>query len=450
MKTKITIFLSVAFVLILGLVLVNHNNSTKETSSMKATVLEVSGDYVKVFDKDNVIYTFMDADNEYLDVGQTVNIKYSGKLDKNKEKQTVKVVSYTTYDDNGDIPASWNDNGIFSEFYEMAYAKMKTMSLDEKIGQIFLVRVPEKNKITDLKKYKFGGYLLFKRDFDNKTKNEVIDMIDEFQENANIPLLIATDEEGGKVSRLSGNTNLVKEAFKSPSVLYDEGGMEAIKKDTIYKTDVLESLGINVNLAPVVDVATDPNSYMYERTIKQNASVTSTYAKTVIDASKGSKVSYTLKHFPGYGDNADTHVSSSTDNRTYSDLFAKDIQPFKAGIKAGAEAILVSHNIVPALDKDNPASLSASTHNVLRNELSFTGIIITDDLAMNAVKDLDPVVKAILAGNDLLIVTDYENAIANVKKAINDGSISEALIDKLAFRVLSWKYYKGMMYDTLK
>lgn len=450
MKTKITIFLSVAFVLILGLVLVNHNNSTKETSSMKATVLEVSGDYVKVFDKDNVIYTFMDADNEYLDVGQTVNIKYSGKLDKNKEKQTAKVVSYTTYDDNGDIPASWNDNGIFGEFYEMAYAKMKTMSLDEKIGQIFLVRVPEKNKITDLKKYKFGGYLLFKRDFDNKTKNEVIDMIDEFQENSNIPLLIATDEEGGKVSRLSGNTNLVKEAFKSPSVLYDEGGMEAIKKDTIYKTDVLESLGINVNLAPVVDVATDPNSYMYERTIKQNASVTSTYAKTVIDASKGSKVSYTLKHFPGYGDNADTHVSSSTDNRTYSDLFAKDIQPFKAGIKAGAEAILVSHNIVPALDKDNPASLSASTHNVLRNELSFTGIIITDDLAMNAVKDLDPVVKAILAGNDLLIVTDYENAIANVKKAINDGSISEALIDKLAFRVLSWKYYKGMMYDTLK
>ena len=450
MKTKITIFLSVAFVLILGLVLVNHNNSTKETSSMKATVLEVSGDYVKVFDKDNVIYTFMDADNELLDVGQTVNIKYSGKLDKNKEKQSAKVVSYTTYNDNGDIPASWNDKGIFSEFYEMAYAKMKTMSLDEKIGQIFLVRVPEKNKITDLKKYKFGGYLLFKRDFDNKTKNEVIDMIDEFQENSDIPLLIATDEEGGKVSRLSGNTNLVKEAFKSPSTLYDEGGMEAIKKDTIYKTDVLEGLGINVNLAPVVDVATDPNSYMYERTIKQNASVTSTYAKTVIDASKGSKVSYTLKHFPGYGDNADTHVSSSTDNRTYSDLFAKDIQPFKAGIKAGAEAILVSHNIVPALDKDNPASLSASTHNVLRNELSFTGIIITDDLAMNAVKDLDPVVKAILAGNDLLIVTDYENAIANVKKAINDGSISESLIDKLAFRVLSWKYYKGMMYDTLK
>lgn len=450
MKTKITIFLSVAFVLILGIVSIKHNNSTQETSSMKATVLEVSGDYVKVFDKDNVIYTFMDTDNEYLDVGQTVNIKYSGKLDKNKEKQTAKVVSYTTYDDNGDIPTAWNDNGIFSEFYEMAYAKMKTMSLDEKIGQIFLVRVPEKNKITDLKKYKFGGYLLFKRDFDNKTKNEVIDMIDEFQENANIPLLIATDEEGGKVSRLSGNTNLVKEAFKSPSVLYDEGGMEAIKKDTIYKTDVLESLGINVNLAPVVDVATDPNSYMYERTIKQNASVTSTYAKTVIDASKGSKVSYTLKHFPGYGDNADTHVSSSTDNRTYSDLFAKDIQPFKAGIKAGAEAILVSHNIVPALDKDNPASLSASTHNVLRNELSFTGIIITDDLAMNAVKDLDPVVKAILAGNDLLIVTDYENAIADVKKAINNGSISEALIDKLAFRVLSWKYYKGMMYDTLK
>lgn len=450
MNKKVVICLLIIFVCVVTALLTTPKEATEETSSMKATVLEVSGDYVKVADKDNIIYTFVGSNDESFEVGQNISIKYNGKLNKNKEKQSASIVSVTSYDDNGDIPASWNDNGMFSEFYEMAYTKLKKLSLEEKIGQIFLVRVPENNKISDLKKYQFGGYLLFARDFTGKTKDEVIKMVDEFQENANIPLLIATDEEGGKVSRLSSNTNLVSSPFKSSSELYKEGGMDLIKKDTINKSETLEELGINLNLAPVVDVSTDPNSYMYERTIKENTSITSTYAKTVIEASKGSKVSYTLKHFPGYGDNADTHKTSATDNRTYSKIMEDDIPPFRAGIKAGAEAVLVSHTIVPAMDKDNPSSLSATTHNVLRNELGFTGIIITDDLAMGAVNVNDAVTKAIKAGNDLLIVTDYESSIKEVKDAIEDGTLSKEAVDKMAFRVLAWKYYKGLMYDVEK
>lgn len=450
MNKKVVICLLIIFVCVVTALLTTPKEATEETSSMKATVLEVSGDYVKVADKDNIIYTFVGSNDESFEVGQNISIKYNGKLNKNKEKQSASIVSVTSYDDNGDIPASWNDNGMFSEFYEMAYTKLKKLSLEEKIGQIFLVRVPENNKISDLKKYQFGGYLLFARDFTGKTKDEVIKMVDEFQENANIPLLIATDEEGGKVSRLSSNTNLVSSPFKSSSELYKEGGMDLIKKDTINKSETLEELGINLNLAPVVDVSTDPNSYMYERTIKENTSITSTYAKTVIEASKGSKVSYTLKHFPGYGDNADTHKTSATDNRTYSKIMEDDIPPFRAGIKAGAEAVLVSHTIVPAMDKDNPSSLSATTHNVLRNELGFTGIIITDDLAMGAVNVDNAVVKAIKAGNDLLIVTDYESSIKEVKDAIEDSTLSKEAVDKMAFRIIAWKYYKGLMYDVEK
>lgn len=450
MNKKVVICLLIIFVCVVTVLLTTPKEATEETSSMKATVLEVSGDYVKVADKDNIIYTFVGSNDESFEVGQNISIKYNGKLNKNKEKQSASIVSVTSYDDNGDIPASWNDNGMFSEFYEMAYTKLKKLSLEEKIGQIFLVRVPENNKISDLKKYQFGGYLLFARDFTGKTKDEVIKMVDEFQENANIPLLIATDEEGGKVSRLSSNTNLVSSPFKSSSELYKEGGMDLIKKDTINKSETLEELGINLNLAPVVDVSTDPNSYMYERTIKENTSITSTYAKTVIEASKGSKVSYTLKHFPGYGDNADTHKTSATDNRTYSKIMEDDIPPFRAGIKAGAEAVLVSHTIVPAMDKDNPSSLSATTHNVLRNELGFTGIIITDDLAMGAVNVDNTVVKAIKAGNDLLIVTDYESSIKEVKDAIEDGTLSKEAVDKMVFRIIAWKYYKGLMYDVEK
>lgn len=449
MNKKIMIGLLMVFAIIITGILVSiDNDTTLKASSMKATVMEVSNDSVTVMDKDNVIYTFM-GETLGAELGATVNVKYNGKLNKNKEKQTAKVISYTAYDDS-DVFNSWNDNGIFSQFYQMAYNKMKTMSLDEKIGQIFLVRVPEQNKITDLEKYKFGGYVLFKRDFDGKTKKQVIDMINEFQDASKIPLIIATDEEGGKVTRISGNPNLVSTPFKSSSELYNAGGMEAIKEDTIEKSKVLEDLGINVNLAPVVDVATDPDSYMYDRTIKEDTSVTSTYAKTVIEASKNSKVSYTLKHFPGYGDNADTHQTSATDNRTYSKIMEDDIPPFRAGIKAGAEAVLVSHTIVPALDTENPSSLSASTHNVLRNELSFTGIIITDDLEMGAVNDTNAVIRAIKAGNDMLIVTDYENSIKSVKEYLENGNLSEQTVDKMVFRILAWKYYKGMMYDVLK
>jgi beta-N-acetylhexosaminidase len=451
MKKKIIICLSIILFVVLTTFLVKNNTTTtKKTGTMKATVLEVNSDYVRVSDQDNVIYTFMGADDESFEVGKNVEIKYSGTLDKNKETQSASIISAAAYTDDGDVPFSLNDNGMFSQFYQMAYNKLKTMSQDEKIGQIFLVRVPSENQISDLQKYYFGGYLLFERDFKDKTKEDVIDMINEYQESANIPLLIATDEEGGDVSRLSSNKNIVQEPFKSPSELYQSGGMDAIREDTIYKSEVLKSLGINVNLAPVVDVATDPDSYMYERTIKESTPVTSQYAKTVIESSKNTGVSYTLKHFPGYGNNADTHTSSTTDNRTYSAIMEDDIPPFRAGIKAGAEAVLVSHNTVPALDKDNPASLSATVHNVLRNELSFTGIIITDDLDMGAITDSNAVIKAILAGNDLIIVTDYESAISKVKDALENGDIGESLIDKMAFRILAWKYYKGLMYDVLK
>ena len=218
----------------------------------------------------------------------------------------------------------------------------------------------------------------------------------------------------------------------------------------VFKLPILSNkysgLGLNLNLAPVVDVATDPNAYIYPRTIGEDVNITSEYAKTVIEASKGTKVSYTLKHFPGYGNNLDTHISTSTDTRSYENIMNNDIKPFESGIEAGAEAVLVSHNIVTSIDKDSPASLSTSIHNLLRSNLNFTGVIIADDISMGALSQVDNVaVKAILAGNDLIITTDYETSFNSIKNAINENKISEELIDKLAFRVLAWIYYNGLM-----
>lgn len=325
------------------------------------------------------------------------------------------------------------------------------MPLNEKIGQLFLVRYPDTNAIEDLKKYNLAGYIFFEKDFKNKTENEVKNMITNLQDAAKIPILTAVDEEGGKVVRVSSNTNLVKEEFKSSKELYNEGGFNLIKDDTIYKSSILKNLGLNLNLAPVVDVSTDSSDYIYERTLGENTSLTSTYAKTVIDASMGTGVSYTLKHFPGYGHNTNTHDEDSIDNRTYEEIRTNDLPPFKAGIDVGAEAILVGYNVVTSIDNKNPASLSASVHNLLRNNLDFTGIVMTDNLDMGALSNIDnTVVKAVLAGNDLIITTDYKSDIAALKTAVSNGTVSEELIDKLAFRVLAWKYYKGLLFEITK
>ena len=200
-----------------------------------------------------------------------------------------------------------------------------------------------------------------------------------------------------------------------------------------------------MNLAPVVDVS-DSSDYMYERTLKQNVELTEEFAKTVIEASKDSGVSYTLKHFPGYGHNSDTHKNSSNDTRTYDEIINKAVPPFKAGIEAGAEAILISHNIIECMDNENPASISKAVHELLRNDLNFKGIIITDDIAMSAVSNIENVyVKAVSSGNNLIITSDCQTAIKQIKDAIENGALTEEQIDDLVEKTITWKYYKGLI-----
>lgn len=354
-------------------------------------------------------------------------------------------------------------NEIFSEHYEKATKKMQELTQEEKIAQLFVIGMSNNSDLEELKNYQFGGYIFFKDFFDNKTEEQVKQTIDNFQKNADIPLLIAIDEEGGRVVRASSNPKLAKEPFKSPRELYKNGGLEAIKQDTIKKSMFLERLGINLNFAPVVDIATNSEDYMFKRALQEGKELTAEYAKTVISASKGYKVSYTLKHFPGYGSNKDTHTGSSQDERTYEEIYNNDLEPFRAGIEVGAEVVMVSHNVVTSIDKNNPASISKEVHNLLRNDLGFNGIIITDDINMGAIKNeytvADSIVKAIQAGNDMIIITidknskdkitntkiDYKTVIESVKNALEKGEITDNDIDTALHRILAWKYYKGLM-----
>ena len=264
-----------------------------------------------------------------------------------------------------------------------------------------------------------------------------------------IPLLIGADEEGGTVVRLSSNQNLFPHPFLSPQALYAQGGLDALGRDAAEKSAGLLSYGVNVNFAPVADVSTDPSDFIYKRSLGQDAETTAAYIRTVVEAMSTAGIGSVLKHFPGYGDNEDTHTGVATDRRPYEQFQQEDFLPFQAGIDAGAGAVLVSHNIVVSMDPDLPASLSPEVHRVLREELGFQGVVLTDDLDMKAAAayagENSPAVQALLAGNDMVVLADFKREIPRVLSALADGTLTEERIDQSVRRVLQWKRDLGLL-----
>ena len=224
---------------------------------------------------------------------------------------------------------------------------------------------------------------------------------------------------------------------------------DAILQDARQKSVTLLDLGVNVNFAPVADVSTDPADFIYERALGQDAQTTADYVAQVVTVMGQERIGSVLKHFPGYGNNQDTHTGVAVDERPYETFETSDFLPFQAGIQAGADAVLVSHNIVTSMDESLPASLSPAVHQILRDTLGFDGVILTDDLAMEAVaqyaQDGSATVLAVQAGNDMVLTTDFETQIPQVIAAVEDGTIPMEQIDQSVARVLSWKYDLGLL-----
>lgn len=317
-------------------------------------------------------------------------------------------------------------------------SELSDISLEDKVGQLFMVRCDSKNMESILEKQP-GGILMFSVDFDDMSMNEVKEKIEGYKKALKIEPYIAVDEEGGTVVRVSNHKALAPEKYESPQYYYKTGGIQLIVDNTAEKSKLLTSIGINMNLAPVADVSTDPADFIYDRSLGQDAETTAQYVSAVVSTMSENNISSCLKHFPGYGSNADTHTNSSIDNRTLDEFRKKDFIPFKAGIDAGADAVLVSHNIVKNIDTV-PASVSPEMHRILRDELGFDGIIMTDDMAMSAVDGFsDPYVSAVLAGNDMLIVTDYDKAYNEVLSAAKSGAIPMVVLDAAVGRILKYK-----------
>ncbi len=444
MKLKyLLIFIGIALCLLITFIIIKTFYQPQEIVSQKVagTIIGKQDNTLFLQDENNIIYTFTDCSNENIDTN--VVIQYSLE-NANRTCLEQKV------NKNIDNLLNSKEEGLFQDYYELAYQKLKTMTTDEKIGQVLLARYPD-NSQEILKKYPVAGFIFYEKDFQNKTTKEVQQQMQTLQTKTAIPLLMAVDEEGGKVVRVSSNPNLVASPFLSPSALYNQNGFAAIKEDTINKSKILKNLGLNLNLAPVLDVSEDASDYIYERTLKQNTEKVSQYAQTVIDASQKTGVSYVLKHFPGYVKGIDTHYAAAVSDISYANLKNTHLPPFQTGIDHKAEAVLVNHIIYNSIDEDNPASLSINAHNLLRDDLNFTGVIISDDLDMGATKNIqDKEIKALLAGNDLLIVTDIAESFNNIKEGLLNNNINENLLDKVVLRILAWKYYKGLMFEYEK
>ncbi len=339
---------------------------------------------------------------------------------------------------------------------------LSSLTTEEKVGQLFFVRCPADSAAEDVGTYHLGGYILFGRDYQDAagawlTQEQFTAAVQSYQDAAladtGIPLLIGSDEEGGTVTRASRNPNLFDARFPSPQELAARTAEHgnAFSEDAWEKNTALLALGINVNLAPVADVSTDPADFIYDRALGQDAQATADYVTDVVTAMRDCGMGSVLKHFPGYGSNVDTHTGIAVDQRPLEQFESADFLPFSAGMAAGngTTAVLVSHNIMTAVDESLPASLSPAVHDLLRDELGFDGVVMTDDLAMDAVAaystDGAVAVMALQAGNDLIITTDYRTQIPKVLEAVENGTLSPDTIDTACRRVLTWKQALGLL-----
>ena len=322
---------------------------------------------------------------------------------------------------------------------------LSSLSLEQKVGQMFVVRRPQDDDaamkaVTD---YHIGGFTLYAVDFANRTPDDVRALLASYQAVSPVPMFIAADEEGGTVVRASKYPAFRARPFLSPRELLAEGGIDAAYADACEKSDFLRDLGVNFNYAPVCDMSGDPNCFIFKRTASHDPEQTAAYIRAVVRGMQEHGMIGSLKHFPGYGDNVDTHTSIARDDRDLETFLSCDLAPFRAGIAAGAPVVMVAHNMVACMDADVPASLSPAVHKLLREQMGFDGLIMTDSLDMNAITlytgDRASAVQAVLSGNDLLCCSSYEKQYPAVLEAVRDGTIPEQMIDTAVRRILALK-----------
>lgn len=333
--------------------------------------------------------------------------------------------------------------------------KLSSMTLMEKVCQMFFVTPESIAGITPvtscgeemknaLERYPVGGIIFSTGNL--QSKDQVKQMLIRMQESAQIGMFLSADEEGGTVNRLM---KTVGTTYVGAMYDYrDEGTAKAYENAFTIASD-MSALGFNLDFAPVADVWSNPeNTVIGKRAYSNDCEEAARLIEAAVRGFHDGGVMCTLKHFPGHGDTAsDSHYESAYVNKTRQEIEAQELLPFAAGIENGAEFVMVGHLIVADIST-KPATLSYTViQEILREEMGFDGIVITDAMAMSALSEHYSVeemtVQAIEAGNDMLLMPpDVPAAVNAVLQAVKDGRISEERIDESVERILEVKLKK--------
>lgn len=335
---------------------------------------------------------------------------------------------------------------------------LEGMTLHDKVCQMMFV-TPEELTGEDtvtvagdvtkkaLEKYPVGGIVYFAKNLE--TKDQVKDMISNSQSYSSIGLFISTDEEGGTVNRLM---DTVGTTYIDSMYNYKDDGTDKAYENAHTIAQDMSELGFNVDFAPVADVWSNPdNTVIGRRAYSDDYAQAAELVGSAVKGFRDGGVMCTLKHFPGHGDTAeDSHYSSAYVNRTKDQIMVDEMQTFRSGIDAGAELVMVGHLIVPDID-ELPATLSYKiATEMLRGDMGFDGIAITDSLEMESIADNygvgDSAVMAVQAGMDMLLQpADPTVAIDAIVAAVESGDIKETRIDESVRRILTLKAERGLL-----
>ena len=338
---------------------------------------------------------------------------------------------------------------------QIADSCIAEMSLENKVAGLFMV-TPEALTGVDtviqagdttkqkLSEYPVGGLVYFSKNI--KSADQLKEMLDTTRNTMIYPVFLAVDEEGGSVSRVAGAglADDVGDMSEIGSTCDPEKAKEAGTTIGTY----LSQFGFNVDFAPVADVVSAENAVIGNRSFGSDPNVVGTMVAAEVQGLQESGVSACLKHFPGIGDTTtDTHDEKAVSEKTLEDMQQTDLPAFQSGIDAGADFVMVSHMSLPnVVGDDTPCSLSGAViSDLLRNQLGYNGIVITDALDMSAITDsyssAEAAVKAIEAGADMLLMPEnFEEAYQGVLDAVQNGTISEDRINESLKRIYRVKY----------
>lgn len=326
---------------------------------------------------------------------------------------------------------------------------LTNMTLEEKIGQMLIVYYysPECDDtlIESIKNYNLGGIILSSENIVNS--KQLKKFVNDIQENSSIPMFISIDQEGGSVQRLKAKSDIKVSTIPSMAIVGEKNSKEEAYSigNTIGKD--LKTYGINMDFAPVLDINNPVTNIIGDRSFGKDFKLVS---KMGVALSKGlidNNIIPVFKHFPGLGDTAnDSHLDLPILNKTKEELYDLELKPFIEAIENNADVIMIGHVTLPQLDKDNPATLSKIViTDLLKNELKYKGLIITDALNMKALTNYysseDIAVNAINAGVDILLMPgSSKSTVESVKNAIDEGKIKENQINTSVKKILKLKF----------